>query len=176
MAEQMTNYECGPKALFAALKKHSPEFKMTYEEFLRYWKWPDTGTFRDNMRDQPGDHLQVLRNLKIQHRRVDIDDLINNRWPEGKTVVLLHDPADPILTQHWVRMIRFDRLSGRYHFDWGDGEMRNCSAEKLKESFEAGQPDYAYCLGESEPSTLNRAQNWVWLQLQKLTKRISSWL
>lgn len=101
MTTAQTNYECGPKALFAAIKKHSLEFKMTYDEFLRYWRWPATGTYRDNMRDQPGDHLQVLRNLKILHRRV--------------------------------------------------------------------------CLDESEPSTLNRVQNWFWLQLQKATKRISSW-
>lgn len=167
------DFDCGPVASYNANQVHDPNFKMTYTEFLRAWKFPNTGTFKDNLRDQPGDHLTVLRKLKIPHRRVYIEELLDGKAPTGKTVVLMHDPKDPILKQHWVRFVRFDRLSGLYHFDWGNGSYRAYNRQKVYERFTAGAPDYAYCVGESEPSKISRAANWLWLQLRGVMKYLT---
>jgi len=168
-----TDFDCGPVASYNANQAHnSNNFKMTYTEFLRAWKFPNTGTFKDNLRDQPGDHLTVLRKLKIPHRRVYIEELLDGKAPAGKTVVLMHDPKDPSMKQHWVRFVRFDRLSKLYHFDWGNGSYRAYNRQKVYERFTAGAPDYAYCIGESEPNKISRAANWFWLQLRNVMKKI----
>lgn len=169
-----TDFDCGPVASYNANQVHDPKnFKMTYTEFLRAWKFPNTGTFKDNLRDQPGDHLTVLRKLKILHRRVHIEELLDGKAPAGKTVVLMHNPESPALQQHWVRFIRFDFLSGMYHFDWGNGSYRAYNRQKVYEMFTAGVPDYAYCIGESEPGRLARFFNWFWLQLRSLMKFVT---
>jgi hypothetical protein len=172
-----TNYDCGPVAAYNALKKLlGDKFTMTYQEFLIFWKFPNAGTFKDNLRDQPGDHLTVLRNLKVLHRRVTIDQLLDAKCPEGATVVLVHDPEDPYTKQHWVRFLGFNRLSALYSFDWGNGTTRRYSRDKVYELFTAGAPDYAYCLGESEPSKISRAANWAWLRLRDGMKKLASWI
>lgn len=170
-----TDFDCGPVASFNANKVHNSNyFNMTYAEFLRAWKFPNTGTFKDNLRDQPGDHLAVLRKLKILHRRVYIEELLDGKAPPGKTVVLIHDSEDPILKQHWVRFVSFDRLSGAYYFDWGNGKHKSFKRQKAYEMFTAGppgaSPEFAYCIGESEPGKVARAANWCWLQLRGVMK------
>lgn len=170
------DFDCGPVASYNANQAHDPNFKMTYTEFLRAWKFPNTGMFKDNLRDQPGDHLTVLRKLKISHRRVYIEELLDGKAPAGKTVVLMHDEEDPISKQHWVRFVSFDRLSGRYYFDWGNGKYKSFNRQQVYTMFTAGPtlaaPEYAYCIGESEPSKISRAANWCWLQLRNVMKKI----
>jgi len=163
-----TPLECGPTSQYNAIQKHQPSFNMAYSDYLKAWGFPCTGTPADNLHDQPGDHLTMLRKLNILHRRVTLNDLIARKCPEGMTVVLLHNPKDPILMQHWVRFVSYDRLSGLFHFDWGDGNVKSCNAAQLKESFEAGLPDYAYCVGEAETSKNKRTENFFWLMLNKV--------
>jgi hypothetical protein len=176
MAQMKTGFECGPVSSYNAVQKLDNAPKISFEEFLAVWQFPNTGTAFDNTRDQPGDHLATLRKLNILHRRVTLGDLLNFKCPPGKTVVLLHNPKDPILTQHWARFVSYDRLSGLFHFDWGNGKSRGLTPEVLRREFEAGKPDYAYCVGEAETSKNKRVENWFWLVLQSILKKVTSWL
>lgn len=132
MVEMKTNYDCGPVAQYNAIQKLDNAPNIPFDGFLRVWKFPNTGTVQDNARDQPGDHLATLRRLNILHRRVTLEDLLTFKCPPGKTVVLLHNSENPILTQHWARFVIYDRLSGLFNFDWGNGKSRRLTPERLK--------------------------------------------
>ncbi len=175
MVKMQTNYDCGPVASYNAIKKFKPDLNLSYAHFKRRWKWKDTNSYKDNLRDQPGHHIEILRKLNIPYRRTTAEEIIKIKCPIGQTVILLHDPDDPILTQHWCRYIGRDEGRAVIFVDWGNGKTRAFSFSKLIEMFKAGAPDFAYVVGEHEKSRWNKFQNWFWLKLGGITKRITSW-
>ena len=78
---------------------------------------------------------------------------INRTWLEvrteaqpGKTLVLLHDPKNPLLAQHWVVLAA--REGDRLGFHWGDGgPIKWLSAVRAVEMWTAGWPNAAFEVG-----------------------------
>lgn len=170
-----TDFECGVVGQFNALIDYG--YKITWEQFLRVWGWKNYNDYRDNFSDQPGNHVFTLKKLKVPFRRVKINEVIRQTAPVNRTIVLFHrviegSPLAAYTDQHWARYIGFDVTKGKYIFDWGRGKDKCFSAEYLKEMYEAGSPDYAYCIGEHEPSLSVKFKNWFWLQWQTITKKI----
>jgi hypothetical protein len=174
--EMSNNFDCGPVGSYNALAAYLPPEKLPpYENYLRLWRWPGSGEWRDNLRDQPGDHLTVLRKLGIPHRRTDAEEIIAGKALAFKTVILLHDPEDPILTQHWCRLVARYEPEQKIYVDWGNGKNKAFPYEEFKRRFKAGVPDFAYVIGEGEPSKVERLKNWFWLRLRGIVKAVTSW-
>lgn len=172
-----TEFDCGPVGSYNAIAAYLPEDKLPpYENFLRLWHWPGSGEWRDNLRDQPGDHIAVLRKLGVPYRRVTARDIIENKCPFWRTVVLLHDPANPIMVQHWCRYIARLDIEEKIYVDWGNGKNKVFAFDEFEKMFGAGVPDFAYVVGEHEPGVMNKLQNWFWLRLRGIVKAVTSWL
>lgn len=172
MLRQMTtNHDCGPTAVFNAMEMvYSDKFKLSYEEFLKLWKFPNKDNFLDDLRDQPGDHIALFNKLGIPFKRIKAKEFLKNPelFARSILIVLAHDPKSPYLNQHWVRYIGFsidENKNYTYYFDWG----KSCKGLKIEEFYKyatLGFPEFIYVLGEKETSRMFKFTNCLWLILR----------
>lgn len=91
----------------------------------------------------PWNLYRALISLGFWKKNVTLTDLLSFRAEPGKTVVLIHDPQNPTLQQHWVT---WHGISGASHLlAWGQSqELRRVSAAVLTEYFRKGWPNCAF--------------------------------
>lgn len=92
--------------------------------------------------------------LNIYHALVDLGhwkanktlmQLLQGDYTPGKCIVLIHNPSNPTLQQHWVVLGAKKHDHSGYEVFWGDSEAPRFITEKmLKEYFLAGWPNCAF--------------------------------
>lgn len=91
----------------------------------------------------PWNLYRALIRLGFWKRNVTLSDLLRGTAEPGKTVVLLHDPQNPTLQQHWVT---WHGKTGDHHaLAWGDSrELRYISSYQFADYFRKGWPNCAF--------------------------------
>lgn len=91
----------------------------------------------------PWNLYRALISLGFWKKNVTLTDLLSFRAEPGKTVVLIHDPQNPTLQQHWVT---WHGMAGPAHLlAWGQSqELKRVSAAVLTEYFRKGWPNCAF--------------------------------
>jgi hypothetical protein len=89
--------------------------------------------------------------------------LLEYRAAPGRVLVLIHDPENPTLAQHWV--VWFGGADGHHALAWGDGRMVWRKADVLKDLVTKGKPNSVMELAPI-PKKLGFGA-WVWRYLTR---------
>lgn len=102
----------------------------------------------------------AIERLGFKAVRRKYSDIIGGIAAKGKTMVLLHNPSAPTLSQHWV--VFADRSQTHVSFHWGDGTQKSFSNEKFLDLFTKGFPNAAWEVGPAEGKIgrLQQVLNW----------------
>ena len=95
------------------------------------------------IRGNPEMSYLALSRLGLWKRNIAWADLYEHRAAQGSTIILIHNPAAPILQQHWVVLQGYSP-SGVWLY-WGDKEQpRHVQWDAFKTLFLGGWPNCAY--------------------------------
>jgi hypothetical protein len=149
-----TGYDCGPRALSSATS-------IPYEKIIEEWQWRDYNDFRDNAKDTPWHHFNVLQKLKIPFKRYKPIDVIEKRCAGEKTLILFHDPASPFLSQHWVLLKHV--ADEEIHIDLGNGKVGCYTPETFLKYADASWPIVVYTVGSGDDKNTWYQDLLVWV-------------
>ena len=124
------------------------------------------GDRRDDLNDSPWHHDAAMRRLRIRSRIVTCGDILAGRTCPRRVVVLVHDPASPLLRQHWVTINWVDLPRARVNLWWGlpATPERAVSFDTFRQLYSAGAPACAYEVGVGTVRGLPwYSRAWVWL-------------
>jgi len=110
----------------------------------------------------PWNLYRALIRLGFWKKNVTLAMLLNGACEPGKTVVLLHNPTNPTLAQHWVTWHGKDCL-GRHLLAWGNSqEFKRVSPELLADYYRRGWPNCAFQVYKANiwRLMLARVQGW----------------
>jgi hypothetical protein len=92
----------------------------------------------------PWNLYRALLALGYWKRNLTLADLLAGDCDPGKTIVLLHNPKDPVFSQHWV-VWDGKNPAGDHRLLWGDSAAaRVISPGRLKDYFLKGWPNCAF--------------------------------
>lgn len=102
------------------------------------------GPFESPIISNPWNLYRALINLGFWKRNIVLHDILTCNYEHDKTIVLLHAPNDPYLSQHWIVLSTCD-VFGFYKAYFGDKtEPRFIRRDDFSQMFLAGQPKCAF--------------------------------
>lgn len=125
---------------------------VTYDEALDALDWHRLPKGTENpVFGNPWNLYRALIALGFWKKNIALTDLLSFHAEPGKTVVLIHDPQNPTLQQHWVT---WHGRAGDFHtLAWGDSQQLRCVPDyQLIDYFRKGWPNCAF--------TVYRASFW----------------
>ena len=131
--------DCEVAAIATALQ-------ISYDEAKSALRW-QTLPFNANnpIYGNPYNLYIALINLKHWKANKTLTQLLKGDYEPGKCIVLIHNPSNPIMKQHWVVLGAKRPDHGGFEVFWGDSESPRFITEKmLKEYFLAGWPNCAF--------------------------------
>lgn len=135
---QMNKTDCGPAAV--AFVTGQP-----LQTVKKLWGWHDYNDERDNLLDSPWHAFALLEKLKLQFQICNCSKIIQGKALPNKTVILIHNPSNPILQQHWCVLYGNDNENVFLHM--GDGKVHSISKDKFQKLYSNGTPSCAYEVG-----------------------------
>ena len=66
--------------------------------------------------------INSLKRLGQSPMLIGLTSLLNGSAVSGKVLVLLHDPDNPIFSQHWVVWFGRGSLDGKHRLAWGNSQ------------------------------------------------------
>jgi hypothetical protein len=117
----------------------------TYDKAKKALSWRDLpGGAENPVYGNPWNLYRALLNLGYWKRNVTLTDLLTGNFTPMKTIVLVHDPDDPLFSQHWTVHAGISQ-AGNHLLLWGDNIVpRIVSPAKLKIYFKRGWPNCAF--------------------------------
>lgn len=109
----------------------------------------------------PWNLYRALICLGFWKRNVTLTDLLRGTAEPGKTIVLVHDPQNPTLAQHWVTW--HGKFCESHLLAWGQSqELKRVSSAVLTEYFRKGWPNCAFTVYKANfwRLMLARVQSW----------------
>lgn len=131
-------YDCGPAAL--AFVTGQP-----LQIIKKLWEWRGHGDQRDNIYDTPWNSFSLLSKLKIKFQICNCSKIVQGKASNDKTIILIHNPASPILLQHWVVLHSVTPTHVLVH--WGDGSIKAFPKDQFQKLYAGGTPACAYEVG-----------------------------
>lgn len=129
--------DCEVAAIATALQISYDEAKSA----LRWQKLPFNAN--NPIYGNPWNLYRALIKLGFWKKNVTLTDLLSFRAEPGKTVVLIHDPQNPTLKQHWVTW--HGRAGDLHALAWGDSQQLRCIHDyQLISYFRKGWPNCAF--------------------------------
>jgi hypothetical protein len=131
--------DCEVAAIATALQ-------ISYDEAKSALRW-QTLPFNANnpIYGNPYNLYIALMNLKHWKMNKTLTQLLKGDYEPGKCIVLIHNPSNPTMQQHWVVLGEKRPDHGGYEVFWGDSEAPRFITEKmLKEYFLAGWPNCSF--------------------------------
>lgn len=136
---------------------------VTYDEAKAALNWRRLPKGTENpVFGNPWNLYRALIRLGFWKKNVTLTDLLSFRAEPGKTVVLIHDPQNPTLAQHWVTWHGID-ANKRHLLAWGDSqEFRRVSPDLLADYYRRGWPNCAFQVYKANfwLLMLARVQSW----------------
>lgn len=135
---------------------------VTYEQAQKALGWRELSAGLGNpVFGNPWNLYRALIKLGFWKRNVTLTDLLTSLAEPERTIVLLHDPQNPTLAQHWVAWHGF---TGYYHaIAWGDSQqLRFITSEWLTDYYRKGWPNCAFSVYKASfwRLMLARVQSW----------------
>lgn len=160
MHTQRTPNSCGPDSLASAAGLPAAAVDAAWVPPIR-----DIARFRDSS-DSPIHHKAALRNLGQRRRIVTLAQILAREVQPGRVVVLMHQPGNPFLAQHWaVYHGHMEATDGpKIRMAMGDGRCVGFSVSTFTRCYAGGAPACAYEVGVGEIPELGIAER-VWLGL-----------
>jgi hypothetical protein len=118
---------------------------VSYEQASKATRHIDLpGPLESPVFSNPWNLYRALLNLGYWKRNVTLTDLLTGNFTPMKTIVLVHDPDDPLFSQHWTVHAGISQ-AGNHLLLWGDNIVpRIVSPAKLKIYFKRGWPNCAF--------------------------------
>jgi len=136
---------------------------VTYEQASRALLHHDLpGPLESPIMSNPWNLYRALIVLGFWKKNITLTMLLAGDCEPGKTVVLLHNPENPILAQHWVTWHGKDKY-GWHLLAWGDSQnFRRVSPELLADYYRRGWPNCAFQVYKANfwRLMLARLQSW----------------
>lgn len=131
--------DCEVAALATALN-------ITWEEAQKALDWRRLPKGLENpVFGNPLNLYRALIDLGYWKANKTLTQLLKGDYEPGKCIVLVHNPTNPTLQQHWVVLGAKLPDHGGYEAFWGDSETPRFITEKmLKEYFLAGFPNCSF--------------------------------
>jgi hypothetical protein len=110
----------------------------------------------------PINAYKALLKLGYWKKNVTMTELLSGKAEPMKTVVLLHNPDAPIMTQHWVVYAGKDPY-GKHLLLWGNSKVAKAVDDKtLEEFYRRGWPNCSF--------TVYKANFWtlIWNKIKML--------
>lgn len=143
---QKTKYDCGIRALCYVLQ-------VPYEDMKKIWNWNEHNDFRDNFKDSPIHHYNVMFKLNTKHRNLSLTEILEGNYVASKTMVLIHFEENPYTLQHWVVLEKpneYSKTEDKIFMNYGDGTIHGVTKNDFIKLFTGGFPNCAYIVGEGE--------------------------
>ena len=141
----------------------------TYEEVYRAEGRKELSSgLNDPIWGNPETLYLTLIKLGFWKRNITWSDLENQRAKPGKTIILIHDPTHPILTQHYVVLSGY--YPGGFQCYWGypitpnhdPQNPVNVEREKMKDLFLKGWPNC--CFEVTTDTAWLRFKRWLGIE------------
>jgi hypothetical protein len=136
---------------------------ISWEKARDFLGWLDLpGQLENPVFGNPWNLYRVLIKAGYWKRNITLNMLLAGDCDPGKTVVLLHNPANPTLAQHWVTWHGID-ANKRHLLAWGDSqEFRRVSPDLLADYYRRGWPNCAFQVYKANfwRLMLARVQSW----------------
>lgn len=117
----------------------------SYEESKKALSWRDLWSWLENpVFGNPWNLYLALLRFGFWKKNITLTMLLSGEAEPMKTVVLVHDPKNPLLAQHWVVWGGIT-VAGNHQLLWGDDiKPRLKSAQQLTDLFRKGFPNCAF--------------------------------
>jgi hypothetical protein len=115
--------------------------EVSYEAAHRLvWHFNLPGFLESPLLSNPLNAERALRKANANPRQIGLTNLLNATARPGKTLVLVHDPDNPLFAQHWV--VWFGIKNGMHQLAWGNSQtFTEKSSPELVSLVTAGWPN-----------------------------------
>ena len=118
---------------------------ITWEEAQKalYWRRLAKG-LENPVLGNPWNLYRALISLGFWKKNIALADLLSGSAEPGKTIVLVHNPKNPTLSQHWITW--HGRYGDKYHLlAWGDSQDFVIKTDdQLSDLYRKGHPNCAF--------------------------------
>lgn len=146
----------------------------TYKESQKALSWRDLWSWLENpFFGNPWNVYLALMRLGFWKKNITLTMLLSGEAEPMKTIVLVHDPKNPFLAQHWVVWGGIT-AAGNHMLFWGDDiRPRLKSDDELKNLFKNGWPNCAFQVYKANVFELWKEK--VKILANNFIKKLTSW-
>jgi hypothetical protein len=118
---------------------------VSYEQASKATRHIDLpGPLESPVFSNPWNLYRALVNLGFWKRNINLTALLKGDFEPMRTIVLVHDPDNPLFQQHWTVHAGIS-MAGNHLLLWGDREVpRIKSPEDMKTLFKRGFPNCSF--------------------------------